>query len=46
MPYRGVRSEIAKLVECIYPTFMVLRGETERAAQARRLLEVAIGTNL
>ena len=46
MPYRGVRIEIAKLIECIYPTFMVLRGETERAAQARRLLEVAIGTNL
>lgn len=46
MPYMKIRREIGELVEFIYPTFMVRKEETGRALQARRLLEVAIGTNL
>jgi hypothetical protein len=45
-PYRRVRNEIAELVELIYPTFMVIKGEKERAAAIRRLLEATTGASL
>lgn len=43
---RGIRHEISRQVELIYPSFMIGAEDAQRAAQTRRILEVEISTNL